>query len=273
MKQIDKMRFGPWAIVTGASSGIGNEFAQQLAASGLHLILVARRQALLEALGQELAGKYGVQYRAVGVDLSDENFIEKIDAIAHDLDVGLVISNAGATVYGEFLTVDQASLHQSLRVNVTAHLVLVHHVGQHLMQRGRGGVILVSSAAGLQGTPYMADYAAAKAYLLSLGEVLHIEFQKHGVNVTVLLPGPTDTPMLADSGTVPGDMPMKIMSPEQCAAEGLAALDANRSSHITGPMMRIMMALTPRSVRPKLLGNMVAKGLARLKVQAEHAGS
>ncbi len=142
MKQIDKMRFGPWAIVTGASSGIGKEFARQLAASGLHLILVARRQAVLEAFGQELAGKYGIQYRAVGIDLSDEHFIEKIDPITHDLDVGFVISNAGATVYGEFLTVDQASLHQSLRVNVTAHLVLVHHFGQHLMERGRGGVIL-----------------------------------------------------------------------------------------------------------------------------------
>src|SRR5512138_3881442 len=113
MKQIDKKRFGPWAIVTGASSGIGKEFARQLAASGLHLILVARRQAVLEALGQELAGKYGIQYRAVGVDLSDENFIEKIETITHDLDIGLVISNAGATVYGEFLTVDPASLHQS----------------------------------------------------------------------------------------------------------------------------------------------------------------
>ncbi len=272
MTHVDRNRFGPWAIVTGASSGIGKVFAFQLAASGLHLILVARRQTMLEALGQELAGTYGIQYRAVGVDLSDEHFIEKIDPITHDLDVGLVISNAGATVYGEFLTVDQASLHQSLRVNVTAYLVLVHHFGQHLMTRGRG-VILVSSAAGLQGTPYMAGYAAAKAYILSLGEALHIEFQKHGVNVTVLLPGPTDTPMLADSGTVPGDMPMKIMSPEQCAAEGLAALDANRSSHITGSMMRIMMALTPRSVRPKLLGNMVAKGLARVKVHAEQAGS
>jgi len=119
----------------------------------------------------------------------------------------------------------------------------------------------------------MADYSAAKAYILSLGEALHIEFQKYEVNVTVLLPGPTDTPMITDSGTLPSDMPMKIMSPEQCADEGLAALSANRSSYITGTMMRLMLTLTPRSIRPKMLGAMVAKGLARLKAQSERVGS
>lgn len=273
MQRIDKNRFGPWAIVTGASSGIGKAFASHLAANGFNVVLVARRQAILEEIGQELAKEYGIQYRAMGIDLSEEDFIPKIDAVTRDLDIGLVVSNAGATIYGEFLTLDQHSLQHSLHLNVTAHLDLVHHFGQHLIKRGRGGVLLVSSAAGLQGTPYMADYAAAKAYILSLGEALHIEFEKYKVNVTVLLPGPTDTPMIADSGTLPSDMPMKIMSPEQCAAEGLAALSANRSSHITGAMMRLMLTLTPRSVRPKMLGNMVAKGLARLKTQSERVSS
>ena len=273
MKKIDKNRFGPWAVVTGASSGIGKEFARQIAASGLHMVLVARRQSALEELGRELAKEYGVEYRTVAVDLSGEGFLEKMTAVTRDLDIGLVISNAGAVVYGNFLTTERGSLYRSLHLNATAHLNLIHHYGQHLAMRGRGGVILVSSTAGLQGTPYMADYAAAKAYVLSLGGALHVEFEKLRVNVTVLIPGPTDTAMLAASGSEPSDLPMKVMSAAECAAEGLAALSANQPSHITGTMMRTMMAVIPRSVRPKMLGSMVAKGFERLKAQAAQTDS
>jgi uncharacterized protein len=273
MTRVDTHKFGPWAIVTGASSGIGEEFARQLAASGLNLVLVARRLPMLEELGRGLAKQFGVEYRAVGVDLSDEGFLEPLAEATRNLDVGLVISNAGATIYGDFLTIERTSLHRSLRLNVTAHLNLIHHYGRGLAQRGRGGVILVSSMAGLQGTPYMTDYAAAKAYVLSLGEALHVEFEKHGLHVAVLLPGPTDTPMMANSGTDPSDTPMKLMSPQECVAEGLAALGANRATHIAGRLNRIMLALIPRSVRPKMMGAMVAKGLARIKPQAERVGS
>jgi short-subunit dehydrogenase len=273
MKKIDKNRFGPWAIVTGASSGIGKEFARQIAGSGLHVILVARRQSALEELGRELTKEYGVQYRTVAVDLSDEGFLERMIAVTRDLDIGLIISNAGAVVYGDFLTTERASLYRSLHLNATAHLNLIHHYGQHLAKRGRGGVILVSSTAGLQGTPYMADYAAAKAYVSSLGEALHVEFEKLGVNVTVLVPGPTDTAMLVDSGTKPGDLPMKVMTAAECATEGLIALTANQPSHITGTMMRTMMSVIPRSVRSKMLGSMVAKGFERLKARTAQADS
>ena len=267
MTHIDKNKFGPWAVVTGASSGIGEEFARQLAASGLNVVLVARRLSLLEEIGRGLVQEFGVEYRAIGVDISDEGFLETLAEATRELDVGLVISNAGATVYGDFLTRDRVSLRRGLRLNVIAHLDLAHHFGQRLAQRGRGGVILVSSMAGLQGTPYMTDYAAAKAYVLSLGEALHVEFQKLGLHVAVLLPGPTDTPMMADSGTDPSDVPMKLMSAQECVAEGLAALNANRATHIAGRMNRIMIALIPRSVRPKMMGAMVAKGLARIKPQ------
>jgi uncharacterized protein len=271
MIRIDKHKFGPWAIVTGASSGIGEAFAEHLAANGLNLILVARRQPLLEALGGRLARKYGTQYRAVGLDLSDENFLDTIQAATHQLDMGLLISNAGAIAYGNFLTSERAALQRNLHLNLTAHLHLIHHYGQGMAKRGHGGVLMVSSLAGLQGTPYMADYSAAKAYLLSLGEALHIEFELLGLNLTVLVPGPTETPMLANSGTDRADLPMKPMSASQTAAEGLAALNANRPIYIPGRMNRIMIALMPRSIRPKMMGAMVAKGLARLKAQAAHS--
>src|SRR4051812_34213187 len=192
MRHIDKDTFGPWAVITGASSGIGKEFARQLAASGLNLVLVARRLSALEALGSELAKAFNISYRAVELDLSSDDFLEQIEEVTRDLDIGLVISNAGTMMAGDFLTIAQQSWQQFLRLNVKAHLDLAHHFGQHLAQRKRGGLLLVSSTAGLQGIPFSAEYAAAKAYVLTLGEALHIEFQRTEVHVTVLLPGATD---------------------------------------------------------------------------------
>ena len=259
MTRIDKEQFGPWAIVTGASSGIGKEFARQLAASGLNLVLVARRLSLLEDLGSQLESQFGVQYRAVGVDLSEPGFLETIKAATQDLDVGLLISNAGTTAIGELLTLERSALDQSARLNVLAHLTLVRHYSEHLAQRGRGGVLLVSSTVGTYGAPFMADYAAAKAYVLKLGEALHLEFQRLGLHLTVLLPGPTATEGVAASGL---DLQTKLMSAEQCVAEGLAALQANRATHIAGRMNRIMAALIPGSVMRKMMGTMLAKALA-----------
>lgn len=269
---VDKNKFGPWAVVTGASSGIGQEFARQLAASRLNLVLAARRLPLLEALGRQLSTEFGVQYRAVEVDLSDEGFLGKIEEATHELDIGLLISNAGAVTFGEFLARERSTLHQGMRLNVMSHLSLAQYYGQKLTKRGRGGVLLVSSTAGAHGAPFMADYTAAKAYLLILGEALHIEFQQLGLNMTVLLPGPTDTPGITAAGFDADSMPMKLMSVQQCVAEGLTALNANRATHIVGRMNRLMAALIPRSVMRKMMGTMLAKALAKRGPQAVQAG-
>src|SRR5262249_30458277 len=167
MVKVDKNKFGPWAIVTGASSGIGKEFARQLAASGLNLVLIARRLPLLEALGQQLAQEFGVQYRAIGTDLSEENSLEMIVTETSDLDVGLLISNAGAGAPNEFLSADLSELRRIVQLNIAAHLNLTHHFGPKLAERGRGGVLLVSALGAAQGIPYMANDSATKAYVLS----------------------------------------------------------------------------------------------------------
>ena len=104
MKHINKNTFGPWALVTGASSGIGKEFARQLAASGLNLVLVARRLPLLEEIGRTLADEYGIDYRAIALDLSQEDFLGRLEAATRDLEIGLVVSNAGTADAGAFLS-------------------------------------------------------------------------------------------------------------------------------------------------------------------------
>ena len=265
--RIDPHTFGPWAIVTGASSGIGKEFARQLAASGFHVVLVARRLSTLDELGGRLATEFGVQYRAVGVDLAEEHFLSKLEEATHDLDIGLVVSNAGTWMLGDFVTMDERALQRSLRLNVQAHLDMTHHFGQRLARRRRGGLLLTASTAGLQGIPFSAEYAAAKAYVLALGEGLHGEWQQVGVHVTVLLPGATDTPLLAASGF---ELPsiLKPMSTEQCVAEGLAALSANRATHIAGRMNRILAALMPRRLATRMYGSLSAQVLAKRSGEA-----
>src|SRR6202140_4265749 len=127
---LDKGRFGPWALVTGASSGIGEEFARQIAASGINVVLVARRDALLAELGPAISQEFGVQYRALAMDLSQEGFIAGLADATHDIDIGLVVSNAGTAIPGEFLKLDRQLLEETLRLNTMAHLDIAHYFGR-----------------------------------------------------------------------------------------------------------------------------------------------
>src|SRR5437868_11091743 len=161
VERIDRVKFGPWAIVTGASSGIGKEFSRQLAANGLNIVLVARRLELLKELGQNLEKEFGVQCRAVQVDLSDENFIGTIKEATQDLDICLVVSNAGTGNPGSFTKKNRDDLLMDVRLSVTAHLELCHHFAPVLVKRGHGGILLVGAMGASHGVPYMANSGAA----------------------------------------------------------------------------------------------------------------
>ena len=119
---IGKERFGPWALITGASSGIGREFARQIAAAGINVVLVARRESTLNEVGRSIAKDFKVQYRVIVMDLSQEGFIAKLADATHDIDIGLVVSNAGTANPGEFLKLDRELLQATLRLNTMAHL-------------------------------------------------------------------------------------------------------------------------------------------------------
>ncbi len=243
---IDSASFGPWAVVTGASSGIGKEFARQLAAHGINLVLASRRGAELETIGRDMSRTFGVRYRVVAVDFAKGDALTAIEAETRDLDVGLLVSNAGDARPGEFLSASRDDMHATVGVNVLAHLDLAHHFGRRLAARKRGGLLLVGALGASDGVPFMANPAATKAYVHSLGEALHIELARHGVHVTVLMPGPTNTPALEQLGIE--NPPMKPMEVEQCVAEALRALGANRATVVPGRLLRIMMALIPASV-------------------------
>jgi uncharacterized protein len=259
--RIDTERFGPWALITGASSGIGKEFARQLASSGINLVLVARRYAILEEVGQSLTREFGIEYRAVMADLSEDVFLHTVVQATHDLDLGLIVSNAGAARPGSFLEIDRAELINILRLNSLAHLQIAHHFGSRLAKRGRGGIVFVGAMGAAMGIPFLANDSATKAYVQVLGETLHFELEPVGVNVTVLLPGGVDTPIIEKFGLDPTSMPMKLISVEQCVREGLQALQKNRATHLPGRMNRIMQAAIPASMSRGMMGRMMAKGL------------
>lgn len=254
---IDKDKFGPWAIVTGASSGIGKEFARALAANSLNLVLVARRLSLLEAVGQSFSKEFGIQYRVVELDLAENGFMQKIDEVTRDLDIGLLISNAGTGRPGRFLDFDESELQWIVRLNATSHLSLTHYFGRRFAKRKRGGILLASAMGAPDGIPYMANEAGTKALITSLGKGLHTEFKEIGVHLTVLITPPTDTPIVPKLGWTKENMPSKPISVEQCVGESLVALNENRMTVLPGRLYRIMNTLVPASFARKMVGKMM----------------
>lgn len=184
-----RTQYGPWAVVTGASDGIGREMAVTLAEAGLNLVLVARRQEVLETLAPQL-NTHGVQTLVVAADLAQEEGVKRvIDATQH-LDIGLLVAAAGFGSSGAFL---QTSLRQELDmldVNCKAVLAMTHHYAQRFVERRRGGIVLMSSLVAFQGVPGAANYAATKAYIQTLAEGLHAELAPLGVDVLASAPGP-----------------------------------------------------------------------------------
>lgn len=254
--KLDTKRFGPWALVTGASSGIGREFARQIAASHINVVLVARREEQLAALGAELSRDFAVKHRVVIADLSQEGFIAALVDATSDLDIGLVISNAGSANPGRFTDKDREELAMTLRLSALAHAELALHFSRKLTKRGVGGLLFVGAMGADTGAPFMAHDGGAKAYVQSLGLALHEEFKSRGVHVTVLTPGPTDTPVLARLGFDPKTMPMRPMNARAVALEGLKALSANQPIIVPGRMNRIMRAIVPTSVTRSMLTKM-----------------
>jgi short-subunit dehydrogenase len=214
-------RYGPWALVAGGSDGIGGCFARELAARGINLCLVARRAAVLESLAKDIRAERGVEVRTLALDLTDDGMVERLAEATADLEVGLVVYNAGA-VHGAKKFLDQPLAHGLglVRLNCVGPMSLAHHFGRRMRERGRGGVLLISSLAALSGASYIASYAATKSFDLIFAEALWHELAPDGVDVLCAVVGATRTPSMLSSNekfeAYPG-----IMEPREVAAGAL----------------------------------------------------
>ncbi len=242
-------RFGPWAVVTGASSGIGREFAEQLAAVKINLILVSRRLEKLDQIGAELASKYQIETRSAALDLSTADFLPGLIAATKEFDVGLIVSNAGADHMGALLKVPLEDLRAMQRLNAASHLDIAHYFGSHFFQtRNSAGLLFVSSTASLQATPLLANYAGAKAYVRTLAQALNYEVKGTGVHSCALIAGPTSTPAFHNRTDIDlNSMPMPPMKVQPVVRAGLRAIAENKAYTIPG-FMNSMMDLMGRKI-------------------------
>ncbi len=241
-------RYGPWAMVTGASSGIGEQFAVLLAERGLNLILVARREDRLRALQARLQGEHKVDVDLVVADLSEPPAVADVLRALASRPVGLLVSNAGFGLKGNFAEHDAERLQRMVQVNAVTPMQLAHAVLPSLQARGHGGILFTGSIEGEVGFPYSTAYAASKAFVHSLGGGLWEECRASGVDVLVLSPGSTDTEAPALQG-INRDQMVGMMPPSEVASQALDAL-GKRPLLIPGLMNRVFIALLrwlPRS--------------------------
>ena len=263
--------YGPWAVITGASSGIGRAFAEQCASDGLNVVLAARSSERLEDLGGTLSAAHDVAHRVVTVDLTDPGGAAGLIAATEDLDVGLLISNAGAARPGRFLDQDLPDLHRRLILNTTTHLELAHEFGRRFVARGGGAMVLVSALGATHGLPNMAHDSAAKAYVLSLGEALNHELRPAGVKVTVMMPGNVDTPVIDALGLERGRLPLSPLPVSRAIRQTIRALQAGRATIVPDRRLRAVARLTPRGTSIKMNGRML--GRAAENLAARHANT
>jgi uncharacterized protein len=213
-------RYGPWALITGASSGIGHEFAKRLAMSGLHLVLVARRRDALEKLAQELTMSHAIDCRVLEMDLSEPGAAARLADAVTDLEIGLLVANAGTGWIGPFVRQAPESHSALIRLHCEMHVELTAWLLPAMVARGRGGVIVVSSMGGMVPLPYYAVYSGTKALLQNWGEALALELRGSGVDVQVLAPGDTKTGFQEAAG----EMSTKWSSVEDVVDESLTWL-------------------------------------------------
>jgi short-subunit dehydrogenase len=253
-------RYGPWALVTGASDGIGRAFATRLAGMGFNLTIVARRADRLRDLADQLMAKHSTETRIVVADLSTPEGLAEVDRVTADLDVGLLVASAGYGTSGPLLQSSIERERNMLDVNCFATLHQCMVFGNRFARRGRGGMILMASILGWQGVPGTAHYSATKAYVQSLAEALHVELEPKGIDVLAVAPTSVASGFAARANmrmdsTVPADT---------VARQSLDAL-GRKGTVIPGALSKLMtyaLVPLPRPLRTRVLARVMA-GMTR----------
>jgi short-subunit dehydrogenase len=231
-------RYGEWALVTGASAGIGMAYCEALAKQGINLVMIARREAQLRDSAHALVRSFGIKVKTLALDLSDEGACNRIAREISDLDLGLAILNAGTVVTGEFTRVDSDQHQKLIELNVAATTRMAHYFAARFAERKRGAMVIVASLFAFQGVPMFSTYCASKAYLLTLGEGLSVELKPLGVDVLVVSPGPIKTKMLDSTGIDFSKMPIIQHEPEMVARSSLRDL-GKKISMVPGMLNKI----------------------------------
>jgi short-subunit dehydrogenase len=226
-----------WVLITGASSGFGEEFARQYAKQGHSLVLVARRLERLQGLAEALTQQYRINVVVEQVDLSAVTAVVQLHQRLRErgIAIDILVNNAGHGLQGPFLDGELEAALAMLQLDVTSLTAVTHVFAQDMRTRGRGKVLLVASLLAYQGVQNFAVYAAAKAYVLRLGEALHRELKRDGVTVTVLCPGMSDTGFAAAAQqTITPALKLLMMQPAPVIRAGIRALQAGRISVVSG---------------------------------------
>jgi len=256
-------RYGPWAMVAGASEGIGAAYTEQLATRGLNLVLVARRAELLQSLASELSKKYNVEIKIIPLDLSAANAVEQIAENTKDMEIGLLVYNAAFSAIGPFLERPLDDHIKEINTNAFTPLKLIYLFAEQMLGRGHGGILLMSSLSAFQGSAYISTYAATKAFNIVLAEGLWEEWRERGVDVLVCVSGAVKTPnYVASEPEQTGGLGDMAMTPEQVVREALNALGKGpyvipgRINRISSFVIR---HLLPRKSAVKLMGRILRK--------------
>jgi short-subunit dehydrogenase len=261
MTELSMIQYGPVALVTGASSGIGKSFADLLAAKGFDLVLVARRVERLNDMAAKYQKDHGIKVQVCQVDLTRAAAAQQILDATASLDIGLIVSNAGFSIKGDFAKCDAREMADMLMVNCNTPMQLAHGFVPRLRKRGKGGLVLTSSVEGLMGCPYSSAYSASKALVKSLGEGLWGELTPEGIDVLTLLPGATDTEAMDRLGIDKTKL-QNLQSPDEVARLTLENLKNGPtfipSEHyrksfegLTAMPRRDALAMMAKSMKPK----------------------
>ncbi|MBX9639862.1 MAG: SDR family NAD(P)-dependent oxidoreductase [Mycobacteriaceae bacterium] len=249
-------RYGPWAVITGASDGIGRVVAKHVAAEGLNVVLAARSEAKLQELADELEQSYGVKTQLVAVDLGRASGVTTLLEATHGLEVGLAVLAAGFGITGPFTDTAPGDEREMIAVNVVAVAQLAQAFASRMAAQRRGGIVLFGSILGWQGVPGQANYAATKAYVQSLAEGLHRELKPRGVHVLSVAPGPVHTGFAARAG-----LTMKSAAAPEVVAEAMWSALGRRVTVVPGAQAKFLTAslrVLPRQLRSIILGRVMA---------------
>ena len=260
-------KYGKWALVVGGSSGIGRAFAEQMAAAGMDIVLVARGQSALEETAKTITERYKVRAEIITTDMTAPDASQHLFDQTADKDIGLIVLSAGIETTGDFTTVNLKSHRNLIQLNIQAPAELARLFGAKMANQGRGGIIFLSSLFGYQGVPLVANYAASKAYILTLGEALNVELKPHGVDVLVVSPGLTDTAMPAKMPVNFRKMPITLHKPAKVARVGLRAL--GRKASVVPGFVNKVYAFENRFI-PRLWPTKLFGFLLRNAMKPEH---